>query len=86
VESRVPSKGQARFGGERTHAPKRCDGAYPTLSQGFLALIALYHNTRPLPKRGNKTPLQLAGVDLGDDDWVRLLEHEMCYGQAAQKI
>jgi hypothetical protein len=56
------------------------------LSQGFLALIALYHNTRPLPKRGNKTPLQLAGVDLGDDDWVRLIEHEMCYGQAAQKI
>jgi hypothetical protein len=33
------------------------------LSQGFLALIALYHNTRPLPQRGNKTPLQLAGVD-----------------------
>jgi hypothetical protein len=32
------------------------------------------------------TPLQLAGVDLGDDDWVRLIEHEMRYGQAAQKI
>jgi hypothetical protein len=55
------------------------------LSQGFLALIALYHNTRPLPQRGNKTPLQLAGVDLGDDDWVRLIEHEMRYGQAAQR-
>jgi hypothetical protein len=47
----VPSKGQARFGGERTHAPKRCDGAYPTLSQGFLALIALYWNMRPLKQR-----------------------------------
>ena len=56
------------------------------LSQGFLALIALYHNTRPLPQRGNKTPLQLAGVDLGDDDWVRLIEHEMRYGQAAQRV
>jgi hypothetical protein len=48
-----------------------------------LALIALYHNTRPLPQRGDKTPLQLARVDLGDDDWVRLIEHEMRYGQAA---
>jgi hypothetical protein len=53
------------------------------LSQGFLALIALYHNTRPLKQRGNQTPLQLAGVDLGDDDWVRLIEHEIRYGQAA---
>jgi hypothetical protein len=53
------------------------------LSQGFLALIALYHNTHPLPQRGNQTPLQLAGVDLGDNDWVRLIEHEMRYGQAA---
>jgi hypothetical protein len=54
------------------------------LSAGFLALIALYWNTHPLAQRGNKTPLELAGVDLGDDDWVRLLEHEMRYGQAAQ--
>ena len=53
------------------------------LSQGFLALIALYHNTRPLKQRGHQTPLQLAGVDLGDDDWVKLIEHEMKYGQAA---
>lgn len=52
------------------------------LSQGFLALIALYHNTRPLKQRGNQTPLQLAGVDLSDDDWVRLIEHEIKYGQA----
>ena len=53
------------------------------VSQGFLALIALYHNTRPLKQRGNRTPLELAGVDLGDNDWVRLIEHEMRYGQAA---
>jgi hypothetical protein len=53
------------------------------LSQGFLALIALYHDTRPLKQRGNLTPLQLAGVDLGDDDWVRLIKHEMHYGRAA---
>jgi hypothetical protein len=24
-----------------------------------------------------------ASVDLGDDDWVRLIEHEMRYGRAA---
>ena len=30
VESRVPLTGQARFGGGHTHAPMRCDGAYPT--------------------------------------------------------
>ena len=53
------------------------------LSQGFLALIALYHNSRPLPQRDRQTPFQLAGVDLGDDDWIRLLEHELRYGQAA---
>jgi hypothetical protein len=27
----VPSKGQARFGGKHTHAPKWCDGVYPTM-------------------------------------------------------
>ena len=54
------------------------------LSAGFLALIALYWNTHPLAQRGHKPPLELAGVDLGDDDWVRLLEHEMQYGQAAR--
>jgi hypothetical protein len=53
------------------------------LSQGFLALIALYHNTRPLKQRGGKTPLELAGVDLGDDDWVRLIEHELNSGHRA---
>lgn len=53
------------------------------LAPEFLALIALYHNTRPLKQRGKQTPLQLAGVDLGNDDWIALLEHEMRYGQAA---
>jgi hypothetical protein len=53
------------------------------LSQGFLALIALYHNARPLPQRGNRSPLELAGVNLGDDEWVRLIEHEMMHGKLA---
>ena len=30
VESRVRLTPPARFGGGRTHAPRRCDGAYPT--------------------------------------------------------
>ena len=30
VESRVRLTPPARFGGRRTHAPQRCDGAYPT--------------------------------------------------------
>jgi hypothetical protein len=47
------------------------------LSQGFLALIILYWNMRPLKQRGGQTPFQLAGVDLGEDDWVALIEHEM---------
>jgi hypothetical protein len=50
---------------------------------GQAVWLALYHNTRPLKQRGNLTPLQLAGVDLGDDDWVRLIERELRYGQAA---
>jgi len=47
------------------------------LSQGFLALIALYWNMRPLKQRGGQTPFQLSGVNLGEDDWVKLIEHEM---------
>src|SRR5262252_8943519 len=31
VESRVRLTPPARFGGRRTHAPQRCDGAYPTV-------------------------------------------------------
>jgi hypothetical protein len=53
------------------------------LSPAFLALIAHYHNLRPLKQRGKQMPLQLAGVDLSNDDWIGLLEHEMRYGQAA---
>ena len=53
------------------------------LSQEFLALLELYHNTRRLKQRGIRTPLELAGVDLGDNDWARLIEHEMRYGQEA---
>lgn len=58
------------------------------LSRSFLALITLYHDTQPLKQRGNQTPLQLAGIDLGDDGWVRLIEHEIRFGQAAaaQKV
>jgi hypothetical protein len=47
------------------------------LSQGFLALIALYWNTHPLQQRGGRTPFQLSGVDLSSDDWIELLEREM---------
>ena len=36
VESRVRLTPPARFGGERTHAPMRCDGAYPTLLRAIL--------------------------------------------------
>jgi hypothetical protein len=32
---------------------------------------------------GGERRARLDGVDLGDDDWVRLIEHEMRYGQAA---
>jgi hypothetical protein len=47
------------------------------LNQGFLALVALYWNMRPLAQRGGRTPFQLSGIDLGTDDWVELLEEKM---------
>jgi hypothetical protein len=47
------------------------------LNQGFLALVALYWNMRPLSQRGGRTPFQASGVDLGTDDWVELLEEQM---------
>jgi hypothetical protein len=47
------------------------------LNQGFLALIALYWNMRPLKQLGGQTRVQLSSVDLGEDDWVALIEHEM---------
>lgn len=47
------------------------------LSQGYLALVALYWNTHAIPGRGKKTPFERAGVDLGSDDWVELIEIEL---------
>lgn len=47
------------------------------LSRGFLALIALYWNMRPLRQRGGRTPFELSGVDVGSSDWVEVLEEEM---------
>lgn len=44
------------------------------LNQGFLALIALYWNMRPLAQRGGKTPFQLSGVYLDTDDWIELIQ------------
>jgi retron-type reverse transcriptase len=35
VESRVRLTPPARFGGRRTHAPQRCDGAYPTKPNSY---------------------------------------------------
>jgi hypothetical protein len=44
------------------------------LNQGFLALIALYWNMRPIAQRGGKTPFQLNGINLGTDDWIELIQ------------
>lgn len=44
--------------------------------QAFLNLFVLWHNMRvydPRCKRGGKSPFQLAGIDLGTDDWLTLL-------------
>jgi len=44
--------------------------------QAFLNLFALWHNMRvydPRSKRGGKSPFQLAGIELGSDDWLTLL-------------
>lgn len=44
--------------------------------QAFLNLFVLWHNMRvydPRSKRGGKSPFQLAGIDLGNDDWLTLL-------------
>lgn len=47
------------------------------LTQGFLALIALYWNMHPLKQRDGKTPFELNRVDVGSDDWIEVLEIEM---------
>jgi hypothetical protein len=44
--------------------------------QAFLNLFTLWHNMRvydPRSKRGGKSPFQLAGIELGSDDWLTLL-------------
>ena len=44
--------------------------------QAYLDLFTLWHNTRVYDsrcKRGGKSPFQLAGIDLGSDDWLTLL-------------
>jgi hypothetical protein len=44
--------------------------------QAFLNLFVLWHNMRvydPRCKRGGKSPFQMAGIDLGSDDWLTLL-------------
>jgi hypothetical protein len=47
------------------------------LSQGFLALIALYWNMHPLPQRGGKTPFEESKVNLGSKDWIEVLGCQM---------
>lgn len=44
--------------------------------QAFLNLFVLWHNMRVYDsrcKRGGKSPFQLAGIDMGTDDWLTLL-------------
>ncbi len=44
--------------------------------QAYLNLFVLWHNMRvydPRSKRGGQSPFQLAGIDLGSDDWLSLL-------------
>jgi hypothetical protein len=48
--------------------------------QAFLNLFVLWHNMRvydPRCKRGGKSPFQLAGIDLGTDDWLTLLGYPL---------
>ena len=48
--------------------------------QAFLNLFVLWHNMRvydPRCKRGGKSPFQLAGIDLGVDDWLTLLGYPL---------
>jgi hypothetical protein len=44
--------------------------------QAYLNLFALWHNMRVYDsrcKRGGQSPFQLAGIDLGSDDWLTVL-------------
>src|SRR5262249_33282147 len=50
VESRVRLTPPARFGGGRTHAPRRCDGAYPTEERLGLQMRENFHGYEKLLK------------------------------------
>ena len=47
----------------------------PETLQLYLNLFVLWHNLRPFErgKRAGHSPYQLAGIDLGSDDWLALL-------------
>ena len=47
------------------------------LSEDFIYLLAVYHNTKPFGRgsvRAGSTPAQLAGVELPTDHWLALLD------------
>jgi hypothetical protein len=48
--------------------------------QAYLNLFALWHNMRVYDnrcKRGGQSPFQLAGIDLGSDDWLTVLGYPL---------
>jgi hypothetical protein len=50
--------------------------------QAHLNLFALWHNMRVYDnrcKRGGQSPFQLAGIDLGSDDWLTMLGYPPAY-------
>jgi hypothetical protein len=50
--------------------------------QAYLNLFALWHNMRVYDnrcKRGGQSPFQLAGIDLGSDDWLTVLGYPPAY-------
>jgi len=57
------------------------NSAYENSSEAVaqnINFVARCLESLPYPKqRGGKTPFQLAGVELGEDDWVALIVHEM---------
>ena len=47
------------------------------LSEDFIYLLALYHNTKPFGRgtvRAGSTPAELAGIELPTNDWIELLD------------
>jgi HNH endonuclease len=80
VESRVRLTPPARFGGGRTHAPRRCDGAYPTEERlalqmrdshkGYERLVKLWFNQNGIcPQCGEKITRE-TGWHLHHKIWV----------------